>query len=210
MGVRAQQKKTRRSLVKPHSANWVLNGVLPVWVCVKWREAGLRQRPLSSFPRCGWTGSDHGGWKRFNAAPADAPGASAYRQRRERDPHLRLHIYGISSVITPTPFRLCCGNAPAHRRRFVPPLRVKFSISSRNLRTILNSKTICRVRLPKRSRSDGDNCLQCGCRGAGCGVEQRRQWKSDWYCSSDDFERRVLLVSPWTRKVINHSESEGE
>lgn len=50
----------------------------------------------------------------------------------------------------PNAFRLLLRERPAPPLRFVPPLRVKFSTSLRNLRTIWNSKTICRVRLLKR------------------------------------------------------------
>lgn len=49
----------------------------------------------------------------------------------------------------PNAFRLLLRERSAHRRRFVPPSRVKFSTLSRNLPTILNSKTICHVRLLK-------------------------------------------------------------
>ena len=59
------------------------------------REAGIAPtsfyRHFRDVDELGLTMVD----ERFDAAPAYASGASAYRQGRQRDPHFRVDIYGI-------------------------------------------------------------------------------------------------------------------
>lgn len=92
MGVRAQQKeKTRRSLVEAaFSQLSAERSFASLSLREVAREAGIA--PTSFYRH--FRDVDELG-ERFNATPTHAPGASAYRQRRECDPHLGLHIYGV-------------------------------------------------------------------------------------------------------------------
>lgn len=98
MGVRAQQKeKTRRSLVEAaFSQLSAERSFASLSLREVAREAGIAPtsfyRHFRDVDELGLTMVDESG---FNATPTHAPGASAYRQRRECDPHLGLHIYGV-------------------------------------------------------------------------------------------------------------------
>ncbi len=152
MGVRAQQKeKTRRSLVEAaFSQLSAERSFASLSLREVAREAGIAPtsfyRHFRDVDELGLTMVDESGLMlrqlMRQARQRIAKGGSVIRTSV---PHL-----WSSSVIILTPSGYYCGNAPAPPLRFVPPLRVKFSTSLRNLRTIWNSKTICRVRLLKR------------------------------------------------------------
>lgn len=98
MGVRAQQKeKTRRSLVEAaFSQLSAERSFASLSLREVAREAGIAPTSFyRHFRDVDELKPDHGRRERFDAAPAYASGASAYCQRRQRDPHIRVDIYGI-------------------------------------------------------------------------------------------------------------------
>lgn len=153
MGVRAQQKeKTRRSLVEAaFSQLSAERSFASLSLREVAREAGIAPtsfyRHFRDVDELGLTMVDESGLML----------RQLMRQARQRIAKggsvIRTSVSTFMEFIgnNPNAFRLLLrGNAPAPPLRFVPPLRVKFSTSLRNLRTIWNSKTICRVRLLKR------------------------------------------------------------
>ncbi len=152
MGVRAQQKeKTRRSLVEAaFSQLSAERSFASLSLREVAREAGIAPtsfyRHFRDVDELGLTMVDESGLML----------RQLMRQARQRIAKggsvIRTSVSTFMEFIgnNPNAFRLLLRNAPAPPLRFVPPLRVKFSTSLRNLRTIWNSKTICRVRLLKR------------------------------------------------------------
>lgn len=152
MGVRAQQKeKTRRSLVEAaFSQLSAERSFASLSLREVAREAGIAPtsfyRHFRDVDELGLTMVDESGLML----------RQLMRQARQRIAKggsvIRTSVSTFMEFIgnNPNAFRLLLWNAPAPPLRFVPPLRVKFSTSLRNLRTIWNSKTICRVRLLKR------------------------------------------------------------
>ena len=146
MGVRAQQKeKTRRSLVEAaFSQLSAERSFASLSLREVAREAGIAPtsfyRHFRDVDELGLTMVDESGLML----------RQLMRQARQRIAKggsvIRTSVSTFMEFIgnNPNAFRLLL------RERFVPPLRVKFSTSLRNLRTIWNSKTICRVRLLKR------------------------------------------------------------
>lgn len=143
MGVRAQQKeKTRRSLVEAaFSQLSAERSFASLSLREVAREAGIAPtsfyRHFRDVDELGLTMVDESGLML----------RQLMRQARQR-------IAKGGSVIrtSVSTFMEFIGNNPNAFRLLLRerPLRVKFSTSLRNLRTIWNSKTICRVRLLKR------------------------------------------------------------
>lgn len=152
MGVRAQQKeKTRRSLVEAaFSQLSAERSFASLSLREVAREAGIAPtsfyRHFRDVDELGLTMVDESGLML----------RQLMRQARQRIAKggsvIRTSVSTFMEFIgnNPNAFRLLLRERSAPPLRFVPPLRVKFSTSLRNLRTIWNSKTICRVRLLKR------------------------------------------------------------
>ena len=150
MGVRAQQKETRRSLVEAaFSQLSAERSFASLSLREVAREAGIAPtsfyRHFRDVDELGLTMVDESGLML----------RQLMRQARQRIAKggsvIRTSVSTFMEFIgnNLTRFACCCVSVPERQPRFVPPSRVKFSISSRNLPTILNSKTICRVRLLK-------------------------------------------------------------
>ncbi len=151
MGVRAQQKeKTRRSLVEAaFSQLSAERSFASLSLREVAREAGIAPtsfyRHFRDVDELGLTMVDESGLMQ----------RQLMRQARQRIAKggsvIRTSVSTFMEFIgnNPNAFRLLLRERSGTSRRFVPPSRVKFSTSSRNLPTILNSKTICRVRLLK-------------------------------------------------------------
>ena len=152
MGVRAQQKeKTRRSLVEAaFSQLSAERSFASLSLREVAREAGIAPtsfyRHFRDVDELGLTMVDESGLML----------RQLMRQARQRIAKggsvIRTSVSTFMEFIgnNPNAFRLLLRERSGTSLRFVPPLRVKFSTSLRNLRTIWNSKTICRVRLLKR------------------------------------------------------------
>ena len=175
MGVRAQQKeKTRRSLVEAaFSQLSAERSFASLSLREVAREAGIAPtsfyRHFRDVDELGLTMVDESGLML----------RQLMRQARQR-------IAKGGSVIrtSVSTFMEFIGNNPNAFRLLLRPLRVKFSTSLRNLRTISNSKTICLVRLLKRRPKPWSPlCSAPGQKHWMLAPSSVDSWKNGWYCN---------------------------